>query len=535
MMAAQVLEPVFTDHDYGHFVDRMGATFAGAASGPLFTTSAPDLWEKYLDGFEPSLRQYHNCNTCRAFVERCGSLVTIDEHGARHSALWAAGTADGTPYAESFRAMRVAVERARITGVFLSSVPLLGEPQKGLRQDGGGVWSHLFVALPKGAVYHGVALTASQAAAEKAEDMRNIARALAEFPLDLLEQAAQLLKSDALYRAEKVLGPVEWLRNLKSATDAQKDHRIRDALIWRAVATAPAGFCHPRASMAGTLLEDIATGNGFEWAAKRFASKMHPLAYQRPQAEPSAGQIEAAEKLVEKLGIARALERRFARLDEIETVWRPAADAKAESGGVFGHLKKGASKAATLAVPSTRITWAKFSATVLPEARRIFIEAPYVGHYCAFTTALHDDAPPILQWDSAELRNPFALYVYNGGSPAARWGVAPGWIEVSAISMRPNQWHGGGFAHQSKGALFVLPGCVDSKGDAGNALFPETMRAELHGARAVIEAYSHKAVIHERERASACGLMFGPGSGDVGVRVVGPAGIESSYVIDRWD
>ena len=110
-----------------------------------------------------------------------------------------------------------------------------------------------------------------------------------------LAQALKLLKSEALYRSEKVLGQAQWLYDLHRALPSRRN---RDHVLWRAVAAAPAGFCHPRSSMIGTLLEDLAAGMPFDDVSRRFAEKMHPLLYQRPQAAPSAGNIAQAEKIV---------------------------------------------------------------------------------------------------------------------------------------------------------------------------------------------------------------------------------------------
>ena len=104
---------------------------------------------------------------------------------------------------------------------------------------------------------------------------------------------------------------------------------------------------------------------------------------------------------------------------------------------------------------------------------------------------------------------------------------------VVAVSLRPSQWQDG-FCHHHKGALFVLPNCVDSN-DAGNALFPETIRSEMHGARSVIEAYSRKATLSGREQASACGLLFDGKDAPVLVRALGPGRVWTTYKIDRWD
>jgi hypothetical protein len=44
---------------------------------------------------------------------------------------------------------------------------------------------------------------------------------------------------------------------------------------------------------------------------------------------------------------------------------------------------------------------------------------------------------------------------------------------------------------------FVIEGAHDSNYKRpGNALFPETLKSELHAVRAIIETYSTSAVIH---------------------------------------
>ena len=112
--------------------------------------------------------------------------------------------------------------------------------------------------------------------------------------------------------------------------------------------------------------------------------------------------------------------------------------------------------------------------------------------------------------------------------------MSPGWIPVTGVALRPCHWFGGNFAHLGNDAVFLLPGCVDTK-DSGNALFPELLRAELHGARSVIEAYSKASTIHGREDASAAGLRFDPRNNTVQLRVHGPGGVVAGYLLDRWD
>ena len=524
------------DHqdDYQQYIARLSTGFIGTFErNPLFTTDA-NLWPAYLAAFHDDQRQYHNCHACRRFVENYGGLVTIDPTGQIHSALWE--TEPTGELTASVNAMRAIVERANVTGVFVTSEPMLGTYESGLREKGNTnspLWNHLSVTVPVKKRHDGKVLTAHQAACEKLCDFENVTRALGEFREDILAQTVSLLTNDALYRSEKVLGPAVWLYELSARWNVERNHKTKRNLVFHAIAEAPAGFCHPRSSMIGTLLDDIATGNGFEWAAARFRSKMHPLQYQRPTAAPSAGQIDAAEKLVEKLGIARSLERRYARLDEVVTIWKPKEAVK-QSGGVFAQLRNEVkTKPLGLVVPSTRITWVKFAASVLPTATRIEINAPNSGAYCCYVTAAHADAPPILQWDTDENRNPVSWHLKHPTGYAQYFGVKQGWNDVVAIAPKPSMLHGK-CEHHGNGQLFVIAGCVESE-NRTSVIFPETLKSELHGVRSVVEAHSNRTPLAGKAEASAGGIIFMGTGRTIELRVTDTFGVVTGYILDRWD
>jgi hypothetical protein len=404
------------DEQYDAMVARMQARFEANVAGgaPLFTTDAEDLFGAYLGVMPPHWQQYHNCTACRRFVDTYGGLVTIDTHGDIRSAIW--NEEDASPlYRASFAAMAARVNTARVTGVFISSDVEWGTLATG-------EWHHMALKQPAARVYRNPVLTAGQARAEKREDFRILVAGLLEFKHAHVTQAVTLLRTtDALYRSEKVLGVAEWLSDLHQRREATRNSRGQENLTWLAVATAPVGFCHIRSSMIGTLLEDIAAGLPFDDISRRFADKMRPSRYQRSQAAPSTGAVEAAEKLVEQLGLAPALPRRYARFDEIQKIWTPGgshqAVAAAPEGGVFGHLKTKDAEPATapLEIPASTITWEKFQRTVLSEALTIeAIVPPASDRFMALVTALDPKAPPLLQWDNPEARNPVSWYYASG-------------------------------------------------------------------------------------------------------------------------
>ncbi len=517
------------DSDYDDLLRRVSARFVeNIRDGvPLFITDA-DLWDIYLGGFtDPADRQHHDCHACRNFLTRFGGLVTIDDTGTITPAFWSADDAPAL-YTMPVHAMIRVIRRAKVTGVFLSADRVWGLPETG-------EWHHFSVTPPPSMLYRGTIQTATQKMAEKHEDFVTVIRALSEFTTAHLELALTLLKSDALYRSEKVLGQAEWLYTLHTSRAETRNGTCKANMIWKAVATAPAGFCHPRSSMIGTLLEDIAAGMSFETVSRRFADKMHPLSY---QAAPTTGAIAAAEKVVAQLGAAGSLARRFARLDEVVALWTPTSAVDVpKSAGVFGYLiPKGKQRPATImVVPTQTMTWDKFQREVLPTAERIEFRAPASGSYSALVTAVHPDAPPILQWDREEQRNPVSWYFWNGGSTAASFGLKAGtFVPVDAITLKPSMWYGGN-AHQGSGVMFILSGAHDTR-MAGAAIFPEILRTEFHGIRSVIEAYSRSAEIAGLKEPHAAGIMLDKGSGhwDVVLRVW--AGTHPmDYRLDRWD
>jgi hypothetical protein len=508
--------------------------FVGAALNPLFTTDIKDLFQVFLDNLDPEHRQHYTCNSCRRFVNRFGGLVSIDiEDNTTKSFLTEVGVS--AFFVPATRAMVKKIEAARVTGVFLTTSTILGEPKTG-------EWEHMAVKL-KTPIYVAGLKDAGQAMAEKLEDYKMLVSALLEFPLETVKQARRVLESDALYRSEKVLGVAKWLEDCHTYRAKLKNSRLKENVTWLYVAAAPAGFCHIKSSMIGTLLEDIAAGLPFEDVSKKFADKMHPLKYQRPTVAPSAGNVRQAEKIVEKLGIENSLKRRFARLEDLDTFWTPGVYKRANSdkslGGMFGNVKvKNPNPKYVredLVLPAQTMTIEKFRKVVLPKALKIELMIPFHGGFGALVTAEDPDAPPILQWDTLEQRNPMSWYFYSNGSDALSWGLSANeFVEVTALTKSPPHWYGRPSPNNAEGVFFVLRGAKDKR-DSGLGLFPEILKIELREVRATIESYSNTGKISGRENASAAGLVFGMSDKTkFHLRVTTEDGVQE-IKLDRWD
>lgn len=382
-------------------------------STPLFRVDVEDLWDVYINNIPEEGRSHYNCNACKYFINRFGKLVAVNEDGTITSVMW---DENNTPefFKKSVEEMRKVVEKSRIKTVFKAQEITLGIPETG-------EWTHLHTELSSSSVCLNKSrlLTAKQVMAEKSEDYRMLRRAISEYSMDTVEQAINILDTEALYRSEKCLGVAKWFKDVKVVMDSMSNSIAKENIVWLAVATAPNGFCHVKSSMIGTLLDDIEAGMSFDLIKRRFDEKMHPSNYMRSQSAPTLNQTIEAEKVVEKLGIANSLLRRYASLNEVpenEIIWasKMTTAPKVESrptAGMFAHLakQKEQPKAKNMDLPATVMTWDKFSRTVLPTADTIEAMIDNPGRLMALITASDDTSENILQWN-----NKFSWYYHSG-------------------------------------------------------------------------------------------------------------------------
>lgn len=367
---------------------------------------------------------------------------------------------------------------------------------------------------------------------QKLRDDRELYEALHQ------ETAKELLAAGKLARSEKALGWAKWLQDLAEAIHPQETRQRNNGQIWRAVAEAPKGWCQVRSGMLGTLLDDLKAGLPFGTIKARWDDKMGPMQYMRPTAAPTDGAIERAEKIFAELGLAPALERRFARLHEVwdHRVWaeEAAKPAPQAQSGLFGHLRTArvVQQAPYVVQPVETVTWSRFRRSILPMVQKLDVRVGGPQTFVGLLTATHPEAPPILQWDSQEARNPFSWYVYQGGSLASQWGLTGNsWVACPAVVPKPSMWSGK-HAHQGEGMIFVLDGCRETR-ESGLALFPEILRSDLHEVRKVIEAHSRTGQPTGADEGSANGLLLDDRN-PIHVRVHLASGV-AEYKIERWD
>jgi hypothetical protein len=501
----------------------------------LFTTATTNLFQIFLEALPSNYRQHHTCNSCRQFFDRYGGIVTLDPDGKTIPVMWNSALVPEV-YASAVGKLSTVVAGAAISNVFLDDRQIWGTPVTGS-------WEHIAVVPGQDAIFNVPNFqTIYQIVAQKQQDYQMLLRGLADFPMEVATQAYSLLSNETLYRSEACLGIAKWFLALHQQRQSARNSRLRENLTWLAVANAPPGFCHIRSGMLGTLLEDIQNGLAFEQIAAKFNTKMNPLQYLRPQAPPKAGNIAQAEKIIEQLQTAGALARRFAKLEDLQALWVPhPATPKVERKGIFGHLQTATTKSQQqIDVPPIVMTWEKFARTILPTAKTIeyFVPASQQA-YMALVTAQNPEAPPIIQWDTPEYRNPVTWYFYANGSSPNAWNLRSNtYCTVTAIVLQPSLWnHPEQFAHKGEKAFLILQNAQDKQYQKGAGFFPESLKSEYHGIRSTMEAYAKNAVLAGKDDATACGIGLQKGGSwdSILLRVTTGDNLQVKYQLDRWD
>lgn len=455
-------------------------------------------------------RQYHTCSCCSSFLKHFGSLVTIDSAGETHSAVWDASTFPQENFYYPFvKNIQAVVERGNVTGAHRNSKLIWGDFVKGN-------FEHFALQAPLSLVYKEVKLTDRRKQAELLEDYVRMAKAFASptFSIENLNRLIQLFNAETLPNDEIIKGVGYWLHSTATERAEATDSRIKKNLLWRAIATAPAGFAHAPSTTVNTVLEDLKVSLPINDIKAKYAALTRADRHRRPTTAPSDGAIDETEKLVDKLGLAPAFRRRVAYYSDIPNrafVWEHKFDTPLSGGGtektsLFGHLKaKVGGVKDSLDLPATAMSWNKFTQDILPDVKSMELLVPATrDFFVGLATAAVADAPAIFSHDLPEERNPVTSYTRFENNPVTRqmigldpatWNLVQGTsYAVKGIIKVPVRWGSNPPPNTREQLVFVLEGAYDRHleyNSQGLAIFPSLLKSEFHSMSRVVEAFSN--------------------------------------------
>lgn len=513
------------------------------------------LFDTYLNAIPEEHKQWLQCECCRSFLNRYGSMVVVGAEGKIISALWSDPENGGAEFpaffAPAVKAMRELVEKTAIRGVFLSEQEVLGDIERG-------GFNHLYINRRNG-VFHHPFKTGAQLASQAEQDYALLSKFLGTTDQKVLDDVLFYFEHDAkLKTATAFISTLQWGVDLKRRRDLAPNQLQRNAIIWEALATQNAradlgkggkGRVRIGQSVLGNFIETIKSGGSFDKAKGEFLAQTNPVDYMKPVSAPTTGNINQAEEIFKKMELAPSLRRRFATLEDIPASaikWAPRVvePEPAEAAPVFGHLKPKQVEAKPAAADMPKIdggvlTLQRFLDEVMPEADEVHLALNNFVNYnfAGITTAADPEAKPLLLWDDVEARNPVGCYTYDGGSTPAVWGLISSSayfnVKVTHVIVEPSCW---GATHGEEALIFLLEGAND-RYMQHIPLSPAMLRRDLHEIRATLHNFFITGKMEPLEEGKqAIAGMFTPTQKNVAVNLtfnVTKDGKVVTYRVDR--
>lgn len=511
---------VFNDEMYSSFLQivQANASMVHTLHGQFYVTDAAHLMDTFIQNIPAGYRQIHECQTCRRFMRKYGSLATLDKDSNLVPVFW---NIPNIPelYRPAFYTLRDRICKSKIKyPLFVNNTEhTLGIPET--LEYTGERFEHFHLNMNSSMMrMHSTDLPMSRVKAEAIESKVLLRRALWKYSTNTFEKAKEIMQFGNFHRKEKFLPVLQFLVDISSKPRT-------DNMLWKEITSRPKGFFHINSSVIGSFLEDVRQKTDTNSIERRFNRKVSPDVYQRPQAPPKENNITNAERVIKTYGYERSLERRMATIDEVTCYWRPSKPVEM-SDGLFDHLRE--SQTYNLRdIHSERYTWIRFIDELLPSAQKIEFLAD-TNFYGGVTAPVHFDAPNIMKWNNA-----YSWYTYLRPVPPSKFGLYQHhYIEVTGIGHNPSAWG-------AVNPLFIkdfifLKGAKDSE-NPGLCLFPETLNSKLREIRATIEAYSKSKPLEIPSGELAYCLHVDKDLKAFTLRITTKTNLRVTVIIDRWN
>lgn len=386
-----------------------------SARREVFMVDTEEVFQEYLKAFPPGtnpiyrVRTEHDCSCCKQFIRNVGAVVTLSDMLEIQTVWDAAAEAAPYPYNVVAQQMRDYVRSRPIVHVyrvtekgFGSEVTYSSDADQTVH-----TWRHFSTGEIPAWLRQA---HPDQVQGEYRTTVQVFRRGLEELSVDALEIVRDLISANTLYRGQE---HEPALRAFLAAKRQYMDYSPakRERFVWSFAHMPVARF---RNTVIGSLIVDLSSGMPLEQAVRAFEVKVAPQNYQRPTALVTPKMITDAVKKIEELGLTSALDRRFARVDDIavqDVIWVNGRTRPQMKGGLAQLLQASVKPLVHSVAPTaTQITLAEFLA-LLPEVSdlEVFVSGQFSGNFVSLTAPVYPDVQPLFKWD-----NNFAWSYTNG-------------------------------------------------------------------------------------------------------------------------
>lgn len=363
-----------------------------------------EIWNQYLTGFEETVMQEHNCNSCKSFLRQYAGIVGIID-GKRVS-IWDGLTVDGE-YQQSIENLRNYIHSLPITDVFMNEFASCGT-DKNVDKVSGVTWNHFHLQLPGKFVVK--PLNIDSLRATKRTNKETLMRSLQELTIDATETVLDLIAQNSLYRGKEFEGM------LKQFLALQKEYASipevnKENYCWVKSLELNDSATRVRNTAVGTLLVDLSGGMDLDSAVTRFEKVVAPTNYKRPTALITPRMVEDAKAKLQELGLIESLDRRFANETDLSAENVLYIDKSSGLKDVFDELASDTKVNPKSLTKVEEISVNDFISNVLPRTKslEVLVENSHLNNFCSLLTSTNVNSPSLFKWN-----NNFS-WSYTGG------------------------------------------------------------------------------------------------------------------------
>lgn len=308
--------------NFDTFRKAVAAKFAEMQKERTLFVSSVDrntLWNTYLSSFpegsNPIYREstWHDCACCRSFIKGVGNVVAIDEN-LNMTTIWDIDIPSEPEYQIVANELAKAVKMLPIDTEFVYFQRTAGTDVNYEEVDGKVITYEHFFANIKDSFVETNSAERNRSKSDFRASHDVFKRGLEELTLESFDEVIDLIGQDSLYRGPQYLEAVKAFRRFKVTFDSLLSEEKKELFVWKNCDSPAARL---RNNAMGTLLVDLSEGVELNKALKSYDTIMAPENYKRTTAPVTKVMVENAENKINELGLASALNRRYATLSDI--------------------------------------------------------------------------------------------------------------------------------------------------------------------------------------------------------------------------
>jgi hypothetical protein len=504
------------------FKDAVAKQFERMQKYPLFRTSVEKdkLWDTYLNSFPEGTnliyreRREYDCNCCRQFVRAVGNVVAVIN--GQIETIWDISVKDEPAFQTVAYALAKLVRSHAIENKFLHSERTAGTDKNFEELVDGKVqqWNHFFVNIDRQFVVNGPDIASTLNGPKADHDV--LLRSLSEVKTDALDVVLELIAQNSLYRGEEHKFAVSEFLKLKKEFSKLTTDTDRDVFAWTRIAGLAGSVARFRNTSIGTLVSDLSEGYDVDDAVKSFELKVAPANYKRPTALVTKAMIESAKLKIEELGLTSALERRYARLDDItinNILFANRDVRQVLTGSVFDELSATASTKFRDLAKIEEVPIAKFLADILPKAEslEVMLENQHSGNMVSLIAPVNPTAGRLFKWDNnfswsyaGEVTDSIKEKVKKaGGNVTGDLGCRLAWFNHDDLDFHMKEPGGHEISFMNRGRASPCGGALDVDMNAGVGSTREPVENIVYPSQSRMKEGVYTLLVHQfRKRES---------------------------------